>query len=148
MSIRNRAFLAWRFTDMSGRSYCTLVAHTHDQMLGYAILRCATIRNIKTGLVMDLLVTDDALGKAAGACLMAEAETYFQMHGMALAAGLMVPFTSEYEILRRAGFVDVPSALTPRRFRFAFSVHDTSEEDLVSLSTRDWFVTLADYASF
>ena len=148
MSIRNRAFLAWRFADISGRSYCTLVAHTHDQMLGYAILRCTTIRNIKTGLVMDFLVTDGALGKAAGTCLMAEAETYFRMHEMTLAAGLMAPFTSEYEILRQAGFVGVPSALTPRKFRFAFFVHDTSEKDLVSLSDRDWFVTLADYESF
>jgi hypothetical protein len=148
MSVRNRAFLAWRFADISGRSYCTLVARTHDQMLGYAILRCATIRNIKTGLVMDLLVVDDALGKAAGACLMAEAETYFRTNEMALAAALMVPFASEHEILRQAGFVGVPSSLSPRRFCFAFFVHDASDKALASLSARDWFVTLADYESF
>jgi len=148
MSIRDRAFLAWRFANVSGRSYRALVAHRHDQMLGYAILRCATIRNIKMGLVMDLLVTDGVLGKVAGTLLMAEAETYFQMHKMALAAGLMAPLTSEYEILRQAGFVGMPSALTPRRFRFAFFVHDASDKDLASLSARDWFVTLADYESF
>jgi len=148
MSIRDRAFLAWRFANVSGRSYRALVAHRHDQMLGYAILRCATIRNIKMGLVMDLLVTDGVLGKVAGTLLMAEAETYFQMHKMTLAAGLMAPLTSEYEILRQAGFVGMPSALTPRRFRFAFFVHDTSDKDLASLSARDWFVTLADYESF
>ena len=148
MSIRDRAFLAWRFANMPGRSYRALVAHRHDQMLGYAILRCTTIRNIKMGLVMDLLVTDGVLGKVAGTCLMAEAETYFKMHEVALAAGLMVPSTSEYEILRQAGFAGMPSVLTPRRFRFAFFVHDTSEEDLGSLSAKDWFVTLADYESF
>jgi hypothetical protein len=148
MNIRDRAFLSWRFANISGRSYCILVAHGHDQMLGYAILRCTTIRNIKVGLVMDLLVTGGALGKAAGTFLMAEAETYFQMQGMAVSAGLMVPLTSEYEILRQAGFVSIPSALTPRRFRFAFFVHDTGEKDLASLSVKDWFVTLADYESF
>jgi GNAT superfamily N-acetyltransferase len=147
-NIRDRAFLAWRFANISGRSYCALAAHGHDQMLGYAILRCMTIHNIKVGLVMDLLVTDGALGKAAGTFLMAEAEAYFRMHGMAVAAGLMVPLTSEYEMLRQAGFVSIPSMLTPRRFRFAFFVHDTGEKDLASLSVKDWFVTLADCESF
>jgi hypothetical protein len=148
MNVRDRAFLAWRFANISGRSYHALVAHRHDQMLGYAILRCTTIRNIKMGLVMDLLVTDGALGKVAGTFLMAEAEAYFRMHEVAVAAGLMVPLTSEYEILRQVGFVSIPSTLAPRRFRFAFFVDDTGEKDLASLSVKDWFVTLADYESF
>jgi hypothetical protein len=148
MGIRDRAFLAWRFANVSGRCYSVLVACTRDRMVGYAVLRCATIRNIKMGLVMDMLVTDDVLGRAAGACLMAEAETYFRAHKMSLAAGLMAPFTVEYEVLRRNGFVSLPAALAPRKFRFAFFVHHTGEADLTSLSARDWFVTLADYESF
>jgi hypothetical protein len=148
MGIRDRAFLAWRFANVSGRCYNVLVASTHGRMLGYAVLRCATTRNIKVGLVMDLLVMGGALGEAAGACLMAGAETYFRTHEMSLAAGLMAPVTAEYEVLRRNGFVSVPSALAPRKFRFAFFVHHTGEADLTSLSTRGWFVTLADYESF
>jgi hypothetical protein len=148
MSIRDRAFLAWRFANVSGRCYNILVASAYDRMLGYAVLRCTTIRNTKVGLVMDLLVTDDALGEAAGASLMAEADIYFRTQKMPLAAGLMVPFASEYKVFRRVGFLSLPSAFMPRKFHFAFYVHNTGASDLMSLSIMDWFVTLADYESF
>jgi len=148
MVIRDRAFLSWRFAQVSGRRYHILVARTRGQMLGYAVLRCSTIRGVKTGLVMDLLVADGVWGEMAGACLMAEAEVYFRAQDMLLAAGLMVPIAAEHRILHRAGYQRLPQALGPRAFRFAFFVHNTHERDLVSLSARDWFITMADYESF
>lgn len=148
MVIRDRAFLAWRFAGISGRRYHILVAQTRDRILGYAVLRCATIRGVETGLVMDLLVTDGLLGETAGACLMAEAEAYFRAQEMSLAAGLMVPSAVEYRILRRAGYIHLPQALAPRVFHFALFVHNTCERDLISLSAQDWFITMADYESF
>lgn len=147
MVIRDRAFLAWRFARVSGRRYHILAAQARDQMLGYAVLRCATIRGVKTGLIMDILVTNGLLGETAGACLMAEAESYFRTQEMSLAGALMVPLASEYRILQQAGYANLPQAIAPRVFRFAFFVHNTSERDLISLSARDWFITLADYES-
>jgi hypothetical protein len=148
MVIRDQAFLTWRFAGVSGRSYRILLARTGDQMLGYAVLRCSTIRGVKTGLVMDLLVTDGVLGETVGACLMAEAEAYFRAQEMSVAVGLMTSLPAEYRILRRAGYQGLPRALAPRAFRFAFVVHDSQKKDLVSLSARDWYITLADYESF
>lgn len=148
MVIRDRAFLAWRFARVSGRHYHILMARARDQMLGYTVLRCSTVRGVKTGLIMDLLVTDGVWGERAGACLMAEAEVYFRAQEMSLAAALMVPFASEYRILQQAGYVDLPQALAPRAFRFAFFVHNISERDLISLSAQDWFITIADHESF
>ena len=116
-------------------------------MLGYAVLRCATIRRVKVGLVMDLLTAGDSLGEIAGARLMVEAEAYFRAQEMSLAAGLMVSSAVEYRILRRAGYRPVPRALAPRVFRFALFVHKTPECDLTWLSARDWFITLADHES-
>jgi hypothetical protein len=141
MVIRDRAFLAWRFAGVSGRRYHILISQAQGQMLGYVVLRCATIRGVETGLVMDLLVTDGLLGEAAGACLMAEAEAYFRAQEMSLAAGLMVPLAAEYRVLRRAGYAHLPQALAPRAFRFAFFVHNTGERGLISLSAQDWFIT-------
>lgn len=43
MLIRDRAFLAWRFTNTSRRQYQILVAQTESKMLGYIVLRCTTI---------------------------------------------------------------------------------------------------------
>ena len=148
MVIRDRDFLSWRFAPVSGRQYHILVARSRDQMLGYAVLCCSTIHGVKTGLVMDLLVTDDVLGETAGACLMAGAETYFRAQEMSLAVGLMVPLAAEYRILRRAGYTHLPQALAPRAFRFAFFVHNTRERDLISLSAGNWFITMTDYESF
>jgi len=145
--IRDRAYLAWRFSNISSRRYNVLVAHAGDQMLGYAVLRCATIRRVKVGLVMDLLTKGDSLGEMAGARLMVEAGTYFRAQEMSLAAGLMVSSAVEYRIMRRAGYRPVPRALAPRVFRFALFVHKTPECDLTWMSARDWFITLADHES-
>jgi hypothetical protein len=145
---RDRAFLAWRFAGVSGRRYHILVARVRDEMLGYAVLRCSTIRGVKTGLIMDLLVSESSLSDQAGACLLAGAETYFRAEGMSLCAGLMATSAAEFRLLSRAGYRLLPRAIAPRVFRFGFFVHDDSEQDLALLSAQDWFITLADYESF
>jgi hypothetical protein len=148
MVIRDRAFLAWRFAAISGRRYHILVARAEDEMLGYAVLRCSTIRGVRTGLVMDLLVSESSLSDTVGACLVAEAEAYFRAEKMALAAGLMTALAGEFRIMSQAGYRSLPPAMAPRVFRFGFIVHDHSEQDLALLSAQDWFITLADYESF
>jgi hypothetical protein len=148
MVIRDRAFLAWRFAEVSGRRYHILVARARDEMVGYAVLRCSNIGGVKTGLIMDFLVIGGVLGETAGAFLLAEAEAYFRAQEMSLGAGLMMPLAVEQRILRRAGYARLPLPLAPRAFRFAFFVHRPGETDLSSLSARQWFVTLADYESF
>jgi hypothetical protein len=117
-------------------------------MLGYVVLRCLTVRGVKTGLIMDFLVTDGPQGERAGESLVAEAETYFRRHGMSASLGLIAPLAVEHRILRRAGYRELPPAVSPRNFRFAFFIHASGEASLVSLSTREWFVTMADYESF
>ena len=148
MAIRDRAFLSWRFASVSGRQYHILIAWSPDQMLGYAVLGSATVRGVKTGLVMDLLVADGPLAEAASDCLLAEAETTFRSQGMSLAGGLVPSFATEYRALRRAGYADLPPAFVPRAFRFAYFLHGSGQRDLISLAAQDWFVTLADYESF
>ncbi|MBN1219956.1 MAG: GNAT family N-acetyltransferase [Anaerolineae bacterium] len=147
MVIRDRAFLEWRFTKLSGRHYHLLLAHARQQMLGYIVLRSTFIRGVKVGLVMDLLVRADERGPVAGACLLDEAETYFRTQQVSLMMGLMTSFSEEYSILFRVGYRQLPHFITPRVFRFAFYNHGEGEHN-VSLATQDWFVTLADYESF
>lgn len=148
MTIRDRDYLSWRFAEISGRNYRILVAQTENQMLGYAVLRCSTIRGIATGLVMDLLVSNDKLGELAGVRLLAEAEHYFRNEHMSVAAGLMPRWAAEYHILHRAGYARLPQLFSPRSFYFAFFLHNPNKDSLVSLLARDWFVTIADYESF
>jgi GNAT superfamily N-acetyltransferase len=147
IGVRDRAFLEWRFAPVCQRHYHILAARTRDRMLGYAVLRCTTIRGVKTGLVMDLLVCQGALGGTAGAGLMAEAEAYFRAQEMSIAAGLMVSSAAEYRILRRAGYRPVPQVIAPQVFRLGFFAHG-GEPDLTATPARSWFVTLADHEGF
>jgi hypothetical protein len=145
MAIRDRVFLSWRFASGSKRHYHILVARARGQTVGYAVLRCKTIRGVKAGLIMDLLVTDDALGNTAAGSLIAEAEAYFRVKEISVVLASMVPSAAEYRVLRRAGYINLIPAFAPRTYRFAFFIHNSSESSLVSLSARDWFITQADY---
>lgn len=147
MLIRDQAFLAWRFTNISHRQYQIFVAQKEAEMLGYLVLRCTTVRGIRTGLVLDFLVLGNALGEEAGARLLAQAESYFREQQMAVTMGLVMPSAVEYRLLRQAGYIGLPSKLSPRPFRFAFFVHN-KQTVFNSLPEQDWFITLADYESF
>jgi GNAT superfamily N-acetyltransferase len=148
MGVRDRAFLAWRFARVSGRDYRIWVAKSPVQMLGYAVLRCSTIRKVKVGLILDLLVSEDDSGQKAGALLLAGAEAYFRSQGMAWAAALMPAFAGESGLLRQAGYRALPPSLSPRQFRFTFSTHQGRGNAFASLSVQDSFITFADHESF
>jgi len=148
MVIRDRRYLAWRFAGISGRHYRILVVQVKGEVIGYTVLRCANIREIPAGLVMDLLVEAGPRGEAAGARLMAEAWRYFRAENMWLAGGLMLPQSAEYHIMRRAGYLPCPDRFAPSLFRFAFRLYDKRPAIVPRLSPEHWFVTMADYEAY
>jgi hypothetical protein len=148
MVIRDRCYLAWRFAGISGRQYRILVVQVGDEVIGYIVLRCVTIREIPTGLVMDLLVEAGPRGEAAGDCLMAGAWRYFRLGKMWLTGGLVSSHTAEYDIMRRAGYLPCPERFAPRFFRLAYRVHDKKPAVVPRLLPEHWFVTIADYEAY
>ncbi len=148
MVIHDRRYLAWRFAEISGRQYRILAVQIGDEIIGYTVLRCTNIRQIPTGLIMDLLVETGPRGEAAGACLMAEALSYFRSENMWLAGGLMLSHAVEYQIMRRAGYLPCPERFAPRLFRLAIWLHGTKLATVPSLSPEHWFVTIADYEAY
>jgi hypothetical protein len=146
--IRDRSFLNWRFLPISGRDYVILGAESKDRLLGYAVLRCATVRGIEMGIVADLMVTYDRLGRDAGHSLLDEAESWFRECRMASSLALISFGSEQYRLLIRAGYIRLPEFLSPKAFRFGVNVHTSQSQDLCSLSTKDWFVTIADYESY
>ena len=142
---RDRAFLNWRFCRLSFRSYQILSARAGSEMLGYAVLRCADISRVRTGLIMDLLVEESSRGEAAGLQLLAEAKGWFQRNGAALAGCLMLPHTQESTILQQAGFVNCPERFAPQTFALSaksLSPHVTNE---FLLESKNWFITSANH---
>jgi hypothetical protein len=146
MVIRDRAFLQWRFAPIGDRRYHILAAHGVEGMLGYAVTRCATVRGVETGLILDLMVLDGPRGLEAGFRLVAEAEALFRRRKMWLMTCLVAPGTAEHRILTRSGCRNL-ALMNPRPFRFAFFIHDSHRQDLQTLSVKDWFVTFADFES-
>jgi N-acetylglutamate synthase-like GNAT family acetyltransferase len=147
--IRDQQFLNWRFAPVSNRIYRIVVAEHQGKMVGYAVLHCHAIRNVKTGLILDLLVEESPIGLKAGFHLLATAEAYFEAERVAMIAGLMVSAAHEYQLLRQAGYRVVPAAILPRIFRYAFFLHGkTPPLGLGASLPYEWFITLADYESY
>jgi len=144
--IRDRRFLTWRFAPIGERRYHILVARAKGDMLAYAVIRCARVRGIDTGLILDFVMCDGAEGEAAGRRLVDHAEAFFRDQKMWLMTSLIAPGTAEHRVLRRSGCRNL-SVVSPRRFRFALFVHDPHRQELESLSVKDWFVSFADFES-
>ena len=148
MVIRDCRYLMWRFTEISGRQHRILVVQVGGEVIGYAVLRCVNIREIPTGLIMDLLVEAGPRGEAAGDCLMAEAWRYFRSQDVWLAGSLMLPQTAECDIMCRAGYLPCPERFAPRLFWFAFRLHGQKAAITPGLSPEHWFITIADYEAY
>lgn len=146
MAVRNAAYLSWRFAPVSRRTYRTVVALDGDTLVGYAVVRCTDeIRGIPIGLIMDLLLEPGPRGERAGSLLLEEVGRYFKKEDVAMAGGLMLPHTDEYQVLLRAGYRPTPPRLTPRLFRVAFNCYDAELPPTDQIKPEDWFLTIADY---
>jgi len=145
--VRDRSYLSWRFAPASNRKYYTFAAYRGDLMLGYAIVRCAILRGVQTGIILDFLVGDHPFEIDIGVCLMSHIEAFFRTHGMSISTGLMVSGAIEYQIMKKSGYRPLPAAISPRPYRFAFFVHNPFLQGSESLSIDDWFVTFADFES-
>jgi GNAT superfamily N-acetyltransferase len=142
---RDRTFLTWRFCNLSFRSYYILTARASGELVGYAVLRCTEIEEVRTGLIMDLLVEPSERGEEAGLLLVEKATRWFREAGMALAGSLMLRHTQEYEILHRAGYVDCPERFAPQAFRLTTtSLSPRVPNEFLAQADR-WFVTMANH---
>ncbi len=149
MTIRNRAFLSWRFAPVAGRSYRILTALAGDDLVGYAVLRCTDeIHNIPIGLVMDLLLEPGPRGVAAGMQLLAKAWEYFRGEKVWLAGGLALPHTTEHAVMRQSGYRQLPNWLAPPLLRVAYQCTDDRLPATAEVKASDWFLTIADYEAY
>jgi hypothetical protein len=146
MTVRDQAFLTWRFAPVAGHMYHILAAMTGDELVGYTVVRITDeIRGIPSGLIMDLLLDPGPLGDYAGRWLLAEAGGYFQTEKVWIAGALALPNTSEYSVLRMAGYRSIPDRWMPRLFRVAFNCFGSDLPETNQVKESDLFMTIADY---
>jgi GNAT superfamily N-acetyltransferase len=142
---RDRAFLLWRFRGASFRSYTILTARAGDELVGYAILRDYEIDGVRAGMIADLMVEPGARGDSAGLLLVNEATRRLKANGMALAGALMMPHVQEYEILRKAGYIEPPPRMSPQTFRIVAHPFRYGPYQGEVPPAEQWFFTMADH---
>ena len=135
MAVRDATYLNWRYRDIPLRRYECFAASEGDELGGYIVLRLDQIAGLDAGLVVDFV----AANADAGARPIAHALVHFHGHDLDLLAGLMLPHTAEYGLLRRVGFWPLPRPLLPQRFRVV------ARDGPAVRNLDNWFLTMGDY---
>ena len=141
MAVRDATFLNWRFRDVPLRRYECFAAIEREgegggeEVAGYIVLRRDQIAGLDAGLVVDFV----AANADAGTRLIAHALVHFHDQDLDLLAGLMLPHTAEYGLLRRVGFWPLPRPLLPQRFRVV------ARDGPAVRNLDNWFLTMGDY---
>jgi hypothetical protein len=147
--VRSSEFLNWRYRDVPGSEYKTIVSYGEDGRLnGYIIIRLALAYGINVGFVMDY-VTKDNLDSGKG--LVRYALEYFWHNDAAVAAALCFPNCKEYRILRKEGFFICPQSIRPNPFILCIKpIYNRQYQYHVNvlMDSNRWYFMFGDYQVF
>ena len=138
--VRDRAFLNWRFREKPDTPCSVLVAEREGELLGYIVLWEGRMFDLKVGFILDMLTVNDTVAEA----LVSQGIQYFKKRGVDAAGCLMLPHTSYFKILRRAGFAVAPRVLLHKEFYFGVQVSPTLLANEIVDRPENWFLTFAD----
>ena len=148
MVVRDQDFLSWRFSKVSDREYRILLAEVEGEVAGYIVLRCATVRGVLTGLVVDFLVGEAGWCHAAGCALVEAAERQLRAMNACVVAAMMMPFSDEYKVLKNMGYVHLSPTIRRARYYLQLVVHEEGRRIGMKTPARDCFVTIADWEAY
>jgi GNAT superfamily N-acetyltransferase len=143
---RNSEFLNWRYRNVPGRNYKTIISKGEDGKLnGYVITRLGVAYGMYVGFIMDFVVKD-----SAEICrrLIRYALKYFWANGAAVAAALCFPNCVEYDILRREGFFVCPMRIRPNPFTLCikpFYDKRTEFDTNILKDSNRWYFMFGDF---
>jgi GNAT superfamily N-acetyltransferase len=139
--IRDSRRLSWRFEHIPHRKYVTLAAEERGEYLAYIVFRTAEMRNVRIGLLVDLLAAPHA--EQALLRLLNALEAYLQSKQTSLILCLLLP--GRYtEILKRAGYAELPRLLEPKKWIHIVHFNDSSLNCDLMKSRENWHLTFED----
>jgi hypothetical protein len=149
IQVRSAEFLNWRYRNVPGREYKTIVSYGEDGSLnGYIIIRLAVAYGINVGFVMDFVTKDDL---ESGKNLIRYALEYFWHNNAAIAAALCFPNCKEYRILRNEGFFTCPQRIRPNPFILCIKPIYNKQIQYgmrVLMDPDRWYFMFGDYQAF
>lgn len=139
--VRDRKFLNWRFVNKPGEEHFIFSAEKDSRVLGYIVLKNAEMLGLSLGLIVDILTLgqDDVIDS-----LLAKAIEHFNDQNRSVVGCLMLKHSPYFKALKRAGFISVPKALSPKEFYFGVQVKPTVLSDEVVNNAANWFLTWGD----
>jgi GNAT superfamily N-acetyltransferase len=143
MARKDRAFLSWRY---AGREHIKLLSR--NIQTGKGALLVGGIRNelgFKLGAINEILLPA-ADHKPLSAQLLRTIENIFRRAGVDFIAGMALPGTKTYGVLRRAGYFEMPGVSPKGGFRVMGAHLTARAERLYRLP--DWLFTLGDLGRF
>lgn len=147
--VRNSEFLNWRYRNVPGRKYKTIISCKEDGILdGYVIVRLDVAYGINVGFIMDFVTKDNS---ESGKNLVGYALEYFWNNDAAVAAALCFPNCEEYRILRKEGFFICPERIRPNPFTLCIKpFHDKQNQFDINtiMDSNRWYFMFGDYQVF
>jgi hypothetical protein len=104
-----------------------------------------TVQGLKWAMIVDMLVADTKVGRAAAARLVREHVRRSRKSGADLAAGLMFKHAPAAAGLRRNGFLVCPPGLLPREFPILLHANIPPPEGEGLFDVASWYLTMGDY---
>ena len=138
MGVRDRAFLNWRFLRRPGTPYSVFAARRNHELLGVVALSIHALRNLKVGIIDDLLAIEDSNNESIVCALLDHAVSFFRTHGVERVNVRML--CPKYQrMLLRYGFIRYPSdkVIVARSFKPYVQVPELC-------NPRNWFLTIGD----
>ncbi len=140
--VRDRAHLEWRYPSGETSPYLQRDLEIDGQIVSSAIVRVVDLFGIKSLLIMDWVWADGF--ETHGARLLRDAVALGKRLGATAASAIAMPGTLHRRLLRRAGFLAVPSFLRPRSVYFVVRLDRNDPDPLRWMEASNWYLTWGD----
>jgi hypothetical protein len=138
---RDSRHLNWRYCERPSVEYATYALGETD-IRGYVVVRTRHMFGMNLGLVVEILVSDR--DEEAAGILLGKGVEHLLASG-ADAVACVVPDLEPYgQTLRHEGFLRVPEALLPRRFRFMVRLRSDDQRLVSALDPASWYLSWGD----
>lgn len=143
MTIRDSAFVNFRYLSMPRRTYYPYIALDKGKPVCFAVGRIMQVAGMQCGMLADFIYQDGFEYVAQE--LVKHIIVDMKKNGASLAGCLMFEHTKEYKILKKLGFIRCPKIFEPQPFPLIVRKFDNTMEDEKLLNCKNWFFTMGDY---
>jgi GNAT superfamily N-acetyltransferase len=140
--VRDQKYLNHRYRDRPGEKYVSFAACRGDHLEGYIVLRRKLpMFGLSLGLIMDVMTT---AGTDIATHLVLEASRYLAGQEIDAIGCLTAKRSPHYRVLRRAGFLPVPSRFNRRSYHLVVESDPSRVPGIVATDLDDWHLTWGD----